>query len=87
MPLPPARDLTYELNRKAATLVNARPTLSAQAAANVWLGAGSNFDLVSALNRKAGITTPNQFKGLDAICNQLAGTTNLSPAGAISTIA
>lgn len=80
------RDIEYELNRLAASLVSGRPTLSAQAAANVWLGAGSNYDLLGALNRKAGITNPKNFLGLNAVCNQLAGTTNQDPAHALSTI-
>ena len=81
------RDLEYELNRLAGTLVNGRPTVSAQRAANIWLGAGSNFDLLSALNRKAGITNPKDFKGLNAVCNQLGvGSVNQDPAHALSTI-
>jgi hypothetical protein len=80
------RDLTYELNRLAVSLVNGAPTLSAQAAANKWLGGGANYDLLGALNRKAGRTDPKQFLGLNGICNQLGGTTNQDPAHALSTI-
>ena len=80
------RDLEYELNRLAATLVSGRPSVSAQRAANIWLGAGSNYDLLGALNRKAGITNPKNFLGLNAVCNQLASTTNQDPAHALSTI-
>lgn len=80
------RDLEYELNRLAATLVNGRPSVSAQRAANIWLGGGANYDLLGALNRKAGITNPKDFLGLRAVCNQLGSTTNQDPAHALSTI-
>ena len=80
------RDLEYELNRLAATLVSGRPSVSAQRAANIWLGGGQTYDLLGALNRKAGITNPKNFLGMNAVCNLLAGTTNQDPAHALSTI-
>lgn len=80
------RDMEYELNRLAGTVVNGVPSLAAQAAANVWLGGGATYDLLGALNRKAGKTDQKTFLGLRAICNQLGSTTDLDPASALRAI-
>lgn len=82
----PTRDLEYELNRLAGTLISGRPGVSAQRAANVWLGGGADYDLIGALNRKASITNPKNFIGLRAVCNLLASTTNLDPIAALAAI-
>lgn len=76
--------LTYHMNRKAGTIVNGVPTLTAQGAANVWAGT-SGLELVHALNVKAGNTLPD-FKELAGVLNQLAGTTGLEVDGAASNI-
>lgn len=76
--------LTYHMNRKAGTIVNGVPTLSAQGAANVWAGT-TGLELVHALNVKAGNTLPN-YKELAGVLNQLAGTTGLEVDGAASSI-
>lgn len=76
--------LTYHMNRKAGTIVNGVPTLSAQGAANVWAGT-TGLELVHALNVKAGNTLPN-FRELAGVLNQLAGTTGLEVDGAASSI-
>lgn len=78
------RSLTYHMNRKAGTIVNGVPTLTAQGAANVWNGS-TGLELVHALNAKAGNTLPN-FKELAGVLNQLAGTTGLEVDGAASNI-
>jgi hypothetical protein len=67
------RGLKYHMNRKAGTLVNDRPTLEAQGAANIWAGT-TGLDLVGALNVKALNTRPNYLE-LAGVLNQLAGTT------------
>jgi hypothetical protein len=66
------RGLKYHMNRKAGTLVNDRPTLEAQAAANVW-AATTGLELVGALNVKALNVRPNYLE-LAGVLNQLAGT-------------
>ena len=68
--------LTYNLNRKAGTLVNDQATLTAQDAANVWAGTIGR-DLVGALNAKALNTLPN-YRELAGVLNQLAGKTDPS---------
>jgi hypothetical protein len=76
--------LTYHMNRKAGTIVNGVPTMSAQGAANIWAGT-VGLELVHALNVRAGNTLPN-FKELAGVLNQLAGTTGLEVDGAASSI-
>ena len=76
----------YELNRLAGTLKNGVPSLSAQAAANVWTVQPMTYDMVGALNRYAGISNPKDFIGFREVCNLLAGTTNEDPALARSLI-
>lgn len=67
--------LTYNLNRKAGTLINSVPSMEATGAANVWAGT-TGLELVHALNVKAGNTFAN-FVGLQEVLNQLAGSPNL----------
>ena len=43
-------------------------------------------ELVDSLNRKAGNTQPN-YRELDAVCNQLAGTKDLTAQDALSRLA
>lgn len=76
--------LTYSMNRVAGTLVGGRPTLAATGAANVWAGT-TGLALIGALNVKAGNTLPN-YKGLQGVLNQLAGTTGLGVAAAAASI-
>ena len=80
------RDIEYELNRLAATLVNDRPTLAAQAAANIWAVTDSTRDMLGALNYKAGTSAPKDYLGLDAVCNLLASTSNLDAVTALRSI-
>lgn len=55
-------------------------------AANDWAGT-SGLALLAALNKKASASRqPNEYKGLGAVCNELAGTTNLSPVDALRSI-
>jgi hypothetical protein len=79
------RTLQYNMNRLAGTLdANGVPTLDAQGAANVWAGT-TGRDLVGALNEKALNTLPN-YKELQGVLNQLAGTSGLGVDGAASQI-
>lgn len=71
--------LATSLNRLAHT-----SALTETDAANVWAGT-SKCNLVDALNIKAGNTLPN-YKGLGGVLNQLASTTDLSPADAATRI-
>ena len=80
---------TDELNRLANGGAS-YPALTAYkadtGAANAWAGT-SGKALLGALNYKASSTRqPNEFKGLGAVCNELAGTTNLSPVDALRSI-
>lgn len=79
-----ARSLRYSLNRLAGTLVNGVPTLDEQGAANIWVGT-SGLDLVHALNVEAGNSLPD-FKELQGVLNQLAGTTGLGVDAAATAI-
>jgi len=73
--------LTAELNRLASTTGKA-----AQGAANVYAGT-SGLGVVAALNKKAsGSRQPSEYKGLNAVCNELAGTTGKSAADALRTL-
>ncbi|CAB4177240.1 hypothetical protein UFOVP999_3 [uncultured Caudovirales phage] len=73
--------LTAELNRLAST--TGKP---AQGAANVYAGT-SGLGLIAALNIKAsGVRQPSAYKGLNAICNELAGTSGKSASDALRTI-
>ena len=62
--------LTAELNRLAGTTGKAD-----QGAANIYAST-SGLGLLAALNIKADSSRqPNAYKGLNAICNEIAGTT------------
>ena len=77
-----SRDLPYELNRLAATLVDGRPALSATGAANVW-AATSGLALLGALNVKNSTTD----MGMRAVCNALGETVDEDPTYALSQVA
>lgn len=77
-----------ELNRLAnggtyPTIANYKaPT----AAANVYAGT-TGLALIAALNKKADANRqPVDYKALGGICNELAGTTDLSPTDALRSI-
>ena len=73
--------LTAELNRLASTTGKAD-----QGAANIYAGT-TGLGLNAALNIKAsGSRQPSEYKGLNAICNELAGTTGKSAIDALRTI-
>jgi len=57
-----------------------------QGAANAWAGTLGK-GIIGALNYKADANRqPNNFKNLNAICNELASTTGLSALAALRTI-
>ena len=78
--------LTSELNRLAFNAGGTYPPISeyltATAAANSWAGIGADqspFALIGALNKGVDSNRqPNEYKGLNAVCNEIAGTTGLS---------
>ena len=77
-----------ELNRLAngGTYPAMTAFKSEQGAANAYAGT-SGLGVIAALNYKASSTrTPNQYKGLIAVCNELAGTTGKSALEALRTI-
>lgn len=55
--------------------------ISSVAAANQWAGT-TGWDLLGALNIKAG-NTPSNFRALDGVCNQLAGTSGFAATAAL----
>ena len=80
--------LVAELNRLAnGGTYPALGSYRAEAgAANIWAGT-AGLDLQGALNKKVNINrTPDNYKGLWAVCNELASTTNLSPSDALRTM-
>jgi hypothetical protein len=85
---------TSELNRLAYNAGGVYPPLTeyltATAAANSYAGVDAGSDLpalIGALNRAADAARqPKDFKALGGICNELAGTTNLSPTDALRSI-
>ncbi len=73
--------LTAELNRLAGTTGKAD-----QGAANVYAST-SGLGLIAALNIKASAgRQPSAYKGLNAICNELASTTGKSAIAALRSI-
>lgn len=83
------RGFSAELNRLANGGVYPVPTAykGDVAAANVWAGS-TNRDLIGALNYKASPSrTPNNYKSLNAICNELAGIINKEAPEALRTLA
>lgn len=80
--------LVAELNRlaNAGTYPDRTLFLEAPGAANKWAGT-TGKDLLGALNYKADSTRqPNNYKGLNAVCNELAGTTGKSAVSALRSI-
>jgi len=80
--------LTGELNRLANGGTYPVYTVyeAPQGAANAWAGT-NGLGLIAALNYKASSTRqPNNYKGLNAICNELAGTSGLSAVVALRSI-
>lgn len=70
------RTLVYHLNRKAGTLsADGLPTLDAAGAANAYAGT-TGLGVVGALNVEAGNSLPD-YKELQGVLNQLAGTSGL----------
>lgn len=77
--------LVYSLNRLAGTLNDSGvPTLGAAGAANTY-AATTDLEVVAALNVKAGNVLPD-YKGLEGVLNQLAGTTGLGTDAAAAAI-
>jgi hypothetical protein len=79
---------TSELNRLANG--GTYPALTAYqapvAAANDYANT-TGLALLGALNKKADANRqPDDYKGLGAVCNELAGTTDLSPTDALRSI-
>lgn len=76
------QDLQGELNR----LANGGAAYPARyqgpaGAANQWAGT-TGWDLLGALNIKAG-NTPSNFRSLDGVCNQLSGTSGFDATAAL----
>jgi len=65
--------LQLNLNRVIGNTITGSTWYDAQKAANVWASTPVYLDLLGALNYKAGTSG----LGLNAVCNVLAGTTNL----------
>ena len=81
--------LVAELNRLANSGVYPARTefLEEAAAACKWAGLPYTYETVHALNLKADAArTPDAFKGLNAVCNELAGTTGKSAVSALRSI-
>jgi hypothetical protein len=77
--------LTAELNRLAG-ITDITKYQDAQGAANVWASTTGEA-LVGALNHKVSAARqPNNYKGLNAVCNEIAGTTGLSAVVALRSI-
>jgi hypothetical protein len=79
---------TSELNRLAngGTYPAIADYVAPVQAANVYAGT-TGLALLGALNLKADANRqPDDYKALGGICNELAGTTNLSPTDALRSI-
>lgn len=79
---------TSELNRLAngGTYPSITNYVAPTLAANIYAGT-TGLALVAALNKKADANRqPNNYKALGGICNELAGTTTLSPTDALRSI-
>jgi hypothetical protein len=77
-----------ELNRLAngGTYPAISAYLAPTAAANDYAGT-TNLALIAALNKAADANRqPDDYKALGGICNELAGTTGLSPTDALRSI-
>lgn len=80
--------LTGELNRLAngGTYPVYTAYKAPQGAANAWAGT-TGKGLIAALNYKASNSRqPDDFLGLNAVCNELAGTSGLSAVDALRSI-
>ena len=80
--------LTSEMNRVANN--GTYPAMTAYkalvGAANAW-ACTSGLGLIGALNIKADSgRQPNNYKGLNAVCNEIAGTSGLSAVDALRSI-
>jgi hypothetical protein len=77
--------LVDELNRLAG-ITDLLEYQDAQGAANVWAGT-TGLALLGALNEEAEAgRSPKDFKGLNAVCNEIAGTTGLEAIPALRSI-
>jgi len=77
--------LTGELNRLAG-ITSLTSFKALQGAANAYAGT-SGLGLIAALNYKASSSRqPNDYKGLNAVCNELASTTGKSAVDALRSI-
>lgn len=79
---------TSELNRLAngGTYPSLVDYLAPTQAANVYAST-TGLAMIAALNKKADVNRqPSDYKALDAVCNELAGTTNLSATDALRSI-
>lgn len=77
--------LADELNRLAG-ITDLLEYQDEQGAANVWAGT-TGLALLGALNEKASAgRSPADYKGLNAICNEIAGTTGLAAVVALRSI-
>jgi hypothetical protein len=77
-----------ELNRLAngGTYPDVTAYLEEQGAANKYAST-TGLGVLAALNLKASASrTPDQYKGLNAVCNELAGTTGLEAIPALRSI-
>jgi len=73
--------LTAELNRLAGTTGKAD-----QGAANAY-ASSTGLGVIAALNYKASaVRQPSAYKGLNAVCNELASTTGKSAVAALRSI-
>jgi hypothetical protein len=84
----PGLEFTAELNRLAngGDYPDRTAFKADQGAANAWAGT-NGLGILAALNIKANASRqPDNYKGLTAICNELASTTGLSALAALRTI-
>lgn len=82
----PGSSLTQELNRLAG-ITDVAQYLDAQGAANLWAQTTSSKGIIGALNFLAESSrTPDQFKDLDGVCNEIAQTTGLAAPAALRSI-
>ena len=81
----PGSTLAGELNRLAG-ITDIKQFQDEQGAANVWAGT-TGLALLGALNEiaEAG-RSPKDYKGLNAVCNEIAGTTGLEAIPALRSI-
>jgi hypothetical protein len=81
----PGSTLVDELNR-LAEIIDLREYQDEQGAASTWLGT-SGPAILGSLNKLADpARLPSEYKGLNAICNELAGTTGLEAIPALREI-